>query len=157
MPDVGEKADKRESVLELGITGYLRKLVDYNWENKGPPSPSEVYVVRYMTTDTSEVVVEREMNVLTLEEARANLPQVTKAIFDELVRWIECDSWARLPKWKANNVQDSRWVLKWKMINEAVKARLTARGYKDAQTHGSEGDGEQAQSRCRSSFNHETR
>ena len=137
MPDVGENADKKESVLELGITGDLRKLVDYNWENKGPPSPSEVYVVRYMTTDTSEVVVEREMNVLTLEEARANLPQVTKAIFDELVRWIECDSWARLPKWKANNVLDSRWVLKWKMINDirAVKARLTARGYKEAQAY----------------------
>ena len=31
------------------------------------------------------------------------------------------------------------------------------RGDQDAQTHGSEGDGEQAQSRCRSSFNHETR
>ena len=77
------------------------------------------------------------MNVLTLEEARANLPQVTKAIFDELVRWIELNSWARLPKWKANNVLDSRWVLKWKMINDirAVKARLTARGYKDAQAY----------------------
>lgn len=32
---------------------------------------------------------------------------------------------------------DSRWVLKWKLINNvrAVKARLTARGYKDAQAY----------------------
>ena len=77
------------------------------------------------------------MNVLMLDEARANLPQDTEAIFDELACWVEHDSFVRQPTARATNVLDSRWVLKWKMIDavRAVKARLPVRGYKDNQAY----------------------
>jgi hypothetical protein len=67
--------------------------------------------------------IEREMNVLTLNKVRANQPQVTKSIFDGLVRWVELKRFAKLPKWKTTNDV------------HATKAHLIARGYKDAQAY----------------------
>ena len=67
--------------------------------------------------------IEREMNVLTLNKVRANQPQVTKSIFDGLVRWVNLKRFAKLPKWKTTNDV------------HATKARLIARAYKDAQAY----------------------
>lgn len=91
------KSDAHGNILEFGIAGDLRKLLDYNLENYSLQQ-SDVYIVRYLSTNTTEVVVERDMNVLTLEEARANLAQVTTAIRDELVRWVDLDSFRRMLK-----------------------------------------------------------
>ena len=40
-----------------------------------------------------------------------------------------------MPRQKANNLLTSRWVLKWKQIEDkkVVKARLTVQGFKDKQ------------------------
>ena len=94
-------------------------------------------MVQYHNVGTPEVVVEREMNVLTLQEARSEEPKVRQAIHDELKRWIDLGGVERMDKSKATNVLDSRWVLKWKIIDgvREIKARLTARGYKDMQAN----------------------
>lgn len=66
----------------------------------------------YCATSTvvPQMVVEREMNVLTLAEARNHEAAVRQAIRDELERWTELGSFRRFPRARATNVLDSRWV-----------------------------------------------
>jgi hypothetical protein len=79
------------------------------------------------------VLIEKELNILTLAEARANSEVCRKAMIDELRRWDAMKSWERMPRKDAKNLLDSRWVLKKKRVADAIviKARLTARGFKD--------------------------
>ena len=123
--------------IELGIGHNLRHWVYPDGGNRVKCRQNEVYVVQYHNVGTPEVVVEREMNVLTLQEARSEEPKVRQAIRDELKRWIDLGGVERMDKSKATNVLDSRWVLKWKIIDgvREIKARLTARGYKDMQAN----------------------
>ena len=48
------------------------------------------FVVRFYLTGRKEVVIEKEMNILTLAEAYAHAEDVTKAMRDELQRWVSC-------------------------------------------------------------------
>ena len=75
------------------------------------------------------------MNVLTLEEALSHPKEVKEAIYDELKRWTELKGFVRYPKHRSKNIIDSRWVLKWTIVDgkRVIKARLTARGFKHAQ------------------------
>ncbi|CAK0852886.1 unnamed protein product, partial [Prorocentrum cordatum] len=100
------------------------------------PGAGEIYILRVYNTGKREIVVEREMNVLTLEEARAHDVEVRQAMKDELQRWAELKAFQRFPKDQATNIIDSRWVLKWKEIDgkKQVRARLTVRGFKDMQS-----------------------
>ena len=61
--------------------------------------------------------------------------EVRQAIYDELERWRKLGGFKRTNRATANNVVDSRWVLKWKSVDgkRIIKARLTVRGYKDQQ------------------------
>jgi len=79
------------------------------------------------------VLIEKELNILTLAEARANSEVCRNAMVDELKRWVAMSAWERVPKRTATNLLDSRWVLKRKKVEGSVivKARLTARGFKD--------------------------
>ena len=88
-----------------------------------------------MLSGQTKVVVERETNILAIEEAHQHEDEVRKAIYDELVRWNQRGGFKRFPKKQARNVLDSRWVLKWKKVDgmRVIKARLTARGFKDKQ------------------------
>ena len=56
----------------------------------GPAPPplqtGEVYVVHFFQGGKQSVVVERELNILSLGEAREKLPQRTQAICEELLR-----------------------------------------------------------------------
>ena len=92
-------------------------------------------VMRYYQSGRKEVVIEREMNILSLAEAQAHAEECTKAMRDELHRWVQCGGFRRFPKKLAGNCLDSRWVLKWKLVDgkRIIKARLTVRGYKDLQ------------------------
>ena len=95
----------------------------------------EMYVVRFFASGQREVMVEREGNILTLEEARNSREQVFAAMRDELVRWADLKAFGRAPRKTAYNVVDSRWVLKWKLVDKVwlIRARLTVRGFKDRQ------------------------
>jgi hypothetical protein len=72
---------------------------------------------------------------LTLVEAYAHAEDVTKAMRDELQRWASCGGFRHFPRKLATNCLDSRWVLKWELVDgkRIIKARLTVRGYKDLQ------------------------
>jgi len=125
-----------EIVAEMALGGELKDWVYPSGPHRRKKlKRDEVYVVRYYHSGQSEVVVEREMNILSLDEARANEVEVRRAIFDELQRWNSLKGFQRYPKAKARNVIDSRWVIKWKMVDgkRVIRARLTARGFKDAQ------------------------
>ena len=54
---------------------------------------------------------------------------------DELQRCVSCGGFRCFPRKLATNCLDSRWVLKWKLVDDKriIKARLTVRGYKDLQ------------------------
>ena len=62
------------------------------------PRHDEVYVIRIYTSGKREIVVEREMNVLTLDEAREHEAEVRQAIKDELQRWISLGAFKRFLK-----------------------------------------------------------
>eukprot|EP00973_Karenia_brevis_P077599 10783061-Karenia_brevis.AAC.1 len=74
------------------------------------------------------MIIEREMNVLSLQEALKYPEHVRQAIYDRLERWIQLKGFVRYAKHQAKNMIDSRWVLKWKLVDgrRIIKARLTA-------------------------------
>ena len=73
------------------------------------------YVVQcFPATGQKRTVVERENNILSLDEARAHVKECDKAMLDELTRWLTLGAFERMPKQQATNVIDARWVLRWK-------------------------------------------
>jgi hypothetical protein len=77
LPNLWKTDANEDDTLDFGISGDLRKWVVPNTPiSKGncPPNNDDVYVVRhYLATNTSEVVIEREMNILTLAEAQKHV------------------------------------------------------------------------------------
>ena len=109
---------KSEFALLTGSSGLLRpcwSLLGHSWRLLGK--------------------VEREQNILSLDEARAHEAECNKAMLDELTRWLNLGAFERFPKKDATNVIDARWVLKWKEVNgkRIIHARLVVRGFKDLQ------------------------
>ena len=94
------------------------------------------YVVEcFPSLGQKRTVVERENNIISLDEARAHVKECDKAMFDELTRWHSLGAFERMPKRQATNVIDARWVLKWKEVNgkRIIRARVVVRGFKDLQ------------------------
>ena len=68
---------------------------------------------------------------------------VDQAKLEELQRWHDLKCFKRVSRSKARNKVDGTWVLKWKEVRKEIngvntwikiiKARLTARGFKDIQ------------------------
>ena len=48
-----------------------------------------VFVVRHFASGQTKKAVQRDMNILTLEEAQANKHACIKAMRDELQRWVD--------------------------------------------------------------------
>ena len=77
----------------------------------------------------------------TKEEITKFAKQVDQAKLEEPKRWHDLKCFRRMPRSKARNKVDGTWVLKWKKVRKEVdgkstwvkiiKARLTARGFKD--------------------------
>ena len=89
-------------------------------------------------------VIRRVFDNLTPEEITKHKDEVEAAMFDELKRWHTLETFRRFPRNKSTNPIDGTWVLKWKSVRgtndkgeevtkRIVKARLTARGFKDLQ------------------------
>ena len=80
---------------------------------------------------------------MTKEEIQKYANLVNEAKLDELKRWQNLQCFRRMPRKDARNKVDGTWVLKWKKVRREVngvqswvrivKARLTARGFKDMQ------------------------
>ena len=77
----------------------------------------EHYVMEFYASGIKRTVVERDNNILSIDEARQHPAEVSKAMSDELQRWANLNAFDRMRKAHALNVVDSRWVLKWKEAN----------------------------------------
>ena len=100
-----------------------------------PLGEGEYYVVQAYASGLKRTVVERQNNILSIDEVRQHQAECDKAMLDELQRWNNLKAFERMPKALAHNVVDSRWVLKWKEVNgkRIIQARLVVRGFKDLQ------------------------
>ncbi|CAK0834374.1 unnamed protein product [Prorocentrum cordatum] len=94
----------------------------------------QVLVMNIFKTQASPVI-ERDLNNLSAAEIRQHHDLVVAAKLKELKRWVSRGVVERMPKKDADNRIDSRWVIKWKIIEGSrdVKGRLTVRGFKDQQ------------------------
>ena len=96
------------------------------------------------------VVVRKDDNLSPLEQQQ-HKAEVDAAKLDELKTWAKFGCFSARPRYSSKNVIDSRWVLKWKYeiasidastskSNQqegrwVIRARLTVRGFKDAEKH----------------------
>ena len=74
-------------------------------------------MLRLYRSGYKATVVERENNILTLEEAQRHAELAEQAMFDEMTRWHTLGAFQRMDRRLASNVIDARWVLKWKIVN----------------------------------------
>ena len=101
----------------------------------------------FRVTDSKiEVVIEREARNLSREECVQYKDELDAAKLTELIKWIELKTFRRMIRKEATNILDGRWVWTWKQkyitatslgakltFEWIIKARLTARGFKDLQ------------------------
>ena len=94
-------------------------------------------------------VIRREFDSLTKEDMEKHKTEVEAAMFDELKRWQDLKVFQRRPRQECHNAVDGKWVIRWKKVTvklpngktvekKIVKARLTARGFKDWQAFSDE-------------------
>ena len=100
----------------------------------------ESYIADHHPGQLSDVyrltkVIETEMLILTPHEVKLHKSRVESSQLKELLSWHNLGSWSLVPRATAFNVIDSRWVIKWKLIDgkKEVKSRLCVRGFKDRQ------------------------
>ena len=117
-----------------------------------PLEPDQVFLLRAervhnVKTVSQEVrfkgVIKRDCDNLTKEEIIKHKDLVDQAKLEELKRWHDLKCFLRMLRSRAKNKVDGTWVLKWKKVRKEVngvstwikiiKARLTARGFKDIQ------------------------
>ncbi|CAJ1426200.1 unnamed protein product [Effrenium voratum] len=132
MPEVtnaGELQEPAELELIYGVlvytTGSIRKLMSQ--------MRKQDTALVLMSNDKPFAAIEREHNVLTREEALVNAEKCRESMVQELQRWIKYKSWCRTAKHGQKNILCSKWVLKWKAVENAdkkIKARLVAQGGK---------------------------
>ena len=91
-------------------------------------------------------VIRRDCDNLTPQDIADNKQEVEIAMLDELRRWSDLKCFGRMRATEATNVIDGTWVIKFKRVpgtdsankpimKKIVKARLTARGFKDLQAY----------------------
>ena len=91
-------------------------------------------------------VIRREFDALTKDESKEHQEQVDAAMMDELKRWHGLNTFRRKLRKESSNVLDGTWAIRWKSVKgtnskgevifqRIIKARLTARGFKDLQAY----------------------
>jgi hypothetical protein len=93
----------------------------------------EVAVFTVHNAQKTTVGVEKTYDALTEAEIKTHWNLCEQAIKKELKSFADLDVFYPLARSKTSNVLTSRWVLRWKSIDNqrTVKARLTARGFQD--------------------------
>ena len=106
-----------------------------------------IFTLKQSTEDPEDVeftaVINRECNNLSADDILLHATEVNKAKLEELKRWHDMKCFKRTKRHSARNNVDGKWVIKWKKVKQTVsgkeiwtkviKARLTARGFKDVQ------------------------
>jgi hypothetical protein len=106
------------------------------------PKPDEIAVLRFFHNGAKKAIIERDTDLLTVDELRANKELVVQAMYDELVLWHQHGCFSRRERQGSKNIIDTRWVFKWKKVTRdgrqqrIIRARLTVRGFKDTGAEG---------------------
>ena len=130
----GDDGDSTEFV-ELELSPQLSQLYGISEGHDTQLKEGEFYVLRCHHSGYKSTVVQRENNILTLEEAQRHAKLSEQAMLDEMTQWHTLGAFQRMDPRLASNVIDARWVLKWKVVNgkRIIQARLVVRGFKDLQ------------------------
>ena len=101
----------------------------------GTERTEKYLALRFLPTGQAQHHVEKDLDMLTSEEARAQPSACCQAMREERQRWIDLHAFERAPLETARNLIDTRWVLKWKVVDgvRRIEARLTIRGLRDLQ------------------------
>ena len=81
------------------------------------------------------------MTFLTPEQVKEHWDEVQKARLKELSTWNDLKCFSRKFRRDAQNMIDTRWVIKFKWVQKdgkwirIIRARLTVRGFKDSGKH----------------------
>ena len=120
--------------VELWFTKGMAKIVG---DDSGL-APDETYALRVYATGYRQAVIQRETDLLTPQDMQKHQPMVAAAALEELQTWNKYKCFKRVPRATAKNVMDSKFVAKWKMVQDAqgkeqriVRMRLALRGFKD--------------------------
>ena len=87
----------------------------------------------HVETGFQTSVITKNFDDLTPMEMKIHQKEVDAAKLKEIKDLFGLGCFRRMPKKLAQNGVDTRWVIKWKMVEgmKAIKARLTMRGFKD--------------------------
>ena len=91
-------------------------------------------VVTYLSADGSQKsVIVKEFDNLSKEELLEHKKEADDAKFGELRDLHGLGCYGRMRRSEAKNVVDTRWVIKWKLVDgkRIIKVRITMRGFKD--------------------------
>jgi hypothetical protein len=101
-----------------------------------PPQHMDVHdriVFAVQPNGTRTSVIEKALDALTPEETKSNWKAVEAAIRKEVKSFVDLRTFEKLLRSQATNVMTSKWVLRWKVVENqrVIKARLTVRGFQD--------------------------
>ena len=100
------------------------------------PLPDETVEIRCYQTHCRKTVIERNDDLLTMEEMKEHASECLAAMTDELRTWSDLRCFERAPRQGAANILDTKWVFKWKYVKgeRRIRARLTLRGFREEKT-----------------------
>ena len=126
---------------ELLLPQHMLAFVTFSSKLAKPRIKHDQWLVLSFASGADTVsVIERTNNILDREEALLNVDKCREAMIQELMRWVKHGAWKRGKFKDATNVLKSKWVLKWKDIQDGtsksrkIKARLVAQGFLDKQS-----------------------
>ena len=121
------------TVAEIGLEGPLARSLE---GIKHPLSEGES-VVTYLSGDGGSIqksVIVKEFDALSPSDLRDHQDKVQETKFKELSDLHGLGCYGRMPRRQANNIVDTKWVIRWKLVDgvRSIKSRITMRGFKDA-------------------------
>ena len=107
-PSARTSADGRqEEFVELELSPQLSQHHGIAEWGGTEPQDGEFYVLRLFPSGQKKTVVERENNILTLEEAQRHSTLAEQAMLDEMTRWHTLGAFQRMDKRLASNVTET--------------------------------------------------
>jgi len=101
----------------------------------------EVMIVITYLAGTKKCVIERETDILTPGELKANAAAVEASILEELKLWVNYRTFKRVLRKGIQNIMTSKYVAKWKFNDtpdgrkRMIRMRMTIRGFQDWFAH----------------------
>ena len=132
--------DHGNAYIELGFSrGMAKCMIDDEHMQDDEVAVMQVYL---NGSKNKKTVIERDTDNLTADEFVEHKPAVDAAILEELRVWVKYSTFERWPRQGSQNIMTSRFVAKWKWIDNAdgkrqriIRMRMTIRGFQDWYAH----------------------